>query len=78
MATEYETMPYIIDMMRLAKRKSVYSDATLTANLNAFSGRNWAPTFITRLLAGTLKPNDDAIDVFKNWLLKRFYQYNSS
>ena len=75
---EYQSMPSIIDMIRLAKKKSAYSDATLTANLNAFSGRSWGSTFITRVLAGTLEPSADAIDVFTNYLLKRFYDYCSS
>ena len=75
---EYQTMPSIIDQMRLAKKSSGYSDATLVADLNSFSGRTWSAVYLTRLFAGTLEPNADAIDVFTNYLLKRFYQYNSS
>ena len=75
---EYQSMPSIIDMLRLAKKKSGYSDATLTTNLNTFSGRNWGTNFITGVLGGTLTPNAEALNVFTNWLLKRFYDYCSS
>ncbi|MCK4783327.1 MAG: hypothetical protein KAV87_06215 [Desulfobacteraceae bacterium] len=75
---EYQSMPSIIDQMRLAKKKSAYSDATLTADLNSFSGRNWGSNFITKVLGGTLEPNAEAINVFTNYLLKRFYDYCSS
>lgn len=75
---KYGNMPYIIDQMRMAKKKSGYSDAALVADLNSFSSRNWDEAFITRLLAGTLQPNTDAVDVFEKYLLARFYQYNSS
>jgi len=78
MAPTYQNMPYIIDMMRLAKRKSGYSDAALVADLNSFSGRGWGANFITQLLAGKLQPNPDSIDVFEKYLLARFYQYCSS
>ena len=78
MAPTYQNMPYIIDQMRLAKRKSGYSDATLVADLNSFSSRDWGATYITRLLAGTLQPNTDAIDVFEKYLLAKFYQYCGS
>jgi len=78
MASEYQTMPHIIDMMRMAKKKSVYSDATLVANINSFSGRGWAANYITLLFAGTIQPTADTIDVFTKYLLKRFYDYCSS
>jgi len=74
----YQKMPYIIDQMRMAKRKSGYSDATLVADLNSFSSRGWAANYITALLAGTLRPSTDFIDVFTKYLLARFFQYNSS
>jgi len=75
---EYQSMPSIIDMIRLAKKKSGYSDATLTANINAFSGRNWGMNFITGVLGGTLTPNAEALNVFEKYLLKRFYDYCSN
>jgi len=78
MAPTYQNMPYIIDQMRLAKRKSGYSDAALVANLNSFSGRGWGANYITELLAGKLRPDDEFIDVFGKYLAARFYQYNSS
>lgn len=75
---KYGNMPHIIDQMRMAKKKSGYSDATLVADLNSFSGRNWGETYITRLLAGTMRPSLDAISVFEQYLTARFFQYNSS
>lgn len=75
---EYQSMPSTIDMMRLAKKKSAYSNATLTTDLNTFSGRNWGTTFIAQVLAGTLTPNAEALNVFEKYLLKRFYDYCSS
>ena len=78
MPTEYQTMTYIIDMMRMAKRKSGYSDATLVADMNSFSGRGWSAGTLTALLAGRTKPTDEVADVITQYLLKRFYQYNYS
>ena len=75
---KYGNMPHIIDQMRMAKKNSGYSDATLIEDLNSFSSRNWGATYITRLLAGTMQPSLDAIDVFEKYLLARFFQYNSS
>ena len=34
---EYQSMPNIIDMMRLAKKKSGYSTAQQVADLNTFA-----------------------------------------
>lgn len=78
MATEYQTMPYIMALMAQAKSKSGYSNATQAADLNAFSNRGFTAGYLDALYAGRTKPNPDAIDVFTNYLLKRFYDYCSS
>ena len=75
---KYGNMPHIIDQMRMAKKNSGYSDATLVENLNSFSSRNWGEGYLATLLAGRTPPTNDAADVFEKWLLARFFQYNSS
>jgi len=78
MATEYQTMPNIMALMAQAKSKSGYSNATQVADLNSFSGRTWDAGYLDALYTGRNQPNADAIDVFTNYLLKRFYDYCSS
>ena len=75
---EYQTMPYIMAQMAQAKKKAAYSTATQVADLNAFSGRGFNTGYLDALYQGRNQPSADDIDVFTNYLLKRFYQYNSS
>jgi len=78
MATEYQTMPNIMALMAQAKSKSGYSNALQVEDLNSFSGRGWGANYLDELYKGRMQPNADAIDVFTNYLLKRFYIYCSS
>jgi len=78
MATEYQSMPNIVAQMAQAKSKAGSSSATQVADLNAFANRGWYAGFLDAIYAGRMKPTADTIDVFTNYLLKRFYQYNSS
>jgi len=75
---KYGNMPYIIDQMRMAKKKSGYSSATLAADINSFSSRDWDGNYLDDLLAGRRSPSNDASDVFEKYLLARFFQYNSA
>jgi len=77
MATEYQAMPNIMALMAQAKSKSGYSNAQQVADLNSFSGRTWGANYLDELYTGRMQPNTDAIDVFTNYLLKRFYDYCS-
>ena len=78
MASEYQTMPSIIHQMRQAKKKAVSSTATQVADLNTFAGRGFNTGYVDALYQGRNQPSADDIDVFTSYLLKRFYQYNSS
>jgi len=78
MASEYQTMPSIIHQMRQAKKKAVYSSASQATDLNAFANRGFTAGYLDALYQGRNQPNPDTIDVFTSYLLKRFYQYNSS
>ena len=75
---KYQSMPYIIDQMRMAKKKSGYSDSTLVTDINDFSGIGWSARYITELLEGRMAPTDQAADVFEKYLLARFFQYNAA
>ena len=78
MAFDVKKIPHIVDQIRSHKRKQSYSDAQLVADLNSFAHRGWGESYITRLLAGTLQPGADTIDVFEKYLLVKFYHYNYS
>lgn len=78
MVFDIKKMPYIIAQMQQIKAKNSYSDATLTADLNSFAGRNWDENMLERIFAGTLRPSADAIEVFTKYLQQKFYDYNSS
>ena len=75
---KYQSMPYIIDQMRMAKKKSGYSDSTMVADLNSFSGIGWSAGYLTSLLAGRVQPTEQAADVFEKYLLARFFVSNSA
>ena len=75
---EYQNMPTILLQMRQAKKKSAYSTATQVADLNAFAGRSMSAGYLDALYQGRNEPSDEDIDVFTNYLLKRFYDYCSS
>jgi len=75
---EYQTMPNIVALMAQAKSKSGYSNATQAADLNSFSGRSIDAGYLDAIYTGRTTPNADTIDIFTNYLLKRFYDYCSS
>lgn len=75
---EYQSMPSIIHQMRQARKKSAYSIATQVADLNSFAGRSMGAGYLEALYQGRNQPSADDIDVFTNYLLKRFYDYCSS
>ena len=75
---EYQTMPSIMAQMAQAKKKSGYSTATQVADLNSFAGRDMDAGYLDALYQGRNQPSADDIDVFTNYLLKRFYVYCSS
>ena len=75
---EYQTMPSIMAQMAQAKSKSGYSTAQQVADLNTFAGRSMSAGYLDALYQGRNQPSADDIDVFTNYLLKRFYVYCSS
>ena len=77
MAFDMKEVPGIVDQIRSHKSKQSYSDAQLVSDLNDFVHRGWGETYITRLLAGTLQPNADTVDVFTKYLLVKFYHSNA-
>ena len=76
--SEYQSMPSIMAQMAQAKKKSTYSTATQVADLNSFAGRSMSAGYLDALYQGRNQPSTDDIDVFTNYLLKRFYVYCSS
>ena len=76
--SEYQTMPSIMAQMAQAKKKSTYSTAQQVADLNSFAGRSMSAGYLDALYQGRNQPSADDIDVFTNYLLKRFYIYCSS
>ena len=77
MSFDIKLIPSVVDQIRSLKSNLSYSDAQLVADLNSFSGRGWGESYITRILAGTLQPTDDTIDVFTKYLLVKFYHQNA-
>jgi len=77
MAFDIKLIPSVVDQIRSLKANLSYSDAQLVSDLNDFAHRGWGENYITRLLAGTLQPNADTVDVFTKYLLVKFYHSNA-
>lgn len=69
---------YIVSQIAQHKAKAGYSDAELAAAINAFANRGWGENYIHDLLAGKIPLSQSVDDVFRKYLLMKFYEYNSS
>lgn len=76
MAFDINKMPYIIDQIRLHKKKEGYSNAQLTAQINTFANTGWGENYLHDLLAGKMPLSHNADDTFQKYLALKFYEYN--
>ncbi len=76
MGFDINKMPYILEQLRLHKKKAGFNDAQLAAQINTFAHTGWGENYIHDLLAGKMPLSHSADDTFQKYLALKFYDYN--